>query len=529
MMLATPSSSVRVHHAVRFVMLVNVLVCDRASSSTNTITMPSMLRKHNADDSVLQTITKYVQPSQTNDPPIPVYPYKVWSVVVKEGICSRNGSALYIPIAPRPFNGSQSQGMGSRIDGITCALEDGVKSFQFPVGIFEIDEQLLVPNFTSITGAASPNDMTNPTRSPDWKLQTIFLATRGVTDYLMDYCHAKDMVNTRVGFVLSSQVTVRDISYQGIDVIRPNDNGGLCGGGAFETKGCAENDCKASDVNNAGSDGVGSIGVTIDNVRLNDYYFVRDQSLVGASIAGNYDCKTGDWTKECCFCKPNGVRSTQVGVWIPQTRNAGGTQNILVNNLVSSSTQADAINLHGNIQSAVVQNTYVQNTGDDMYVLWGADSDPENVTFKHCVGVNPGILRPNWYGNCAATYGLKSVVFENLTCKAPTLTHPIPSPGTKSSRIDVSMFVFYTSFGGKYPVGNSITIKNWSFLDLDGNAYTAANGTMGAPGLSGKMAWTRSDHNKGNTVAPYFLPNVKQQVNVYVDTGNHSSQKQSMR
>ena len=119
----------------------------------------------------------------------------------------------------------------------------------------------------------------------------------------------QDMVNTRVGFVLSSNVVVRDVSfwffvgkffclgllilhhlrhvinmysifyfpdllnvfgnvgsswfsgyvhltsgYQGIDTIRPSDNGALCGGGAFETKGCAENDCSVSQVNNGGSE-----------------------------------------------------------------------------------------------------------------------------------------------------------------------------------------------------------------------------------------------------------------------------------
>ena len=88
-------------------------------------------------------------------------------------------------------------------------------------------------------GPPSPNDMAHPTQPPDWASQTLFLATRGATDYAMTYCHAKDMVTTRVGFVLSSDVTVRDVAYQGIDTIRPDDNGALCGGGVFETKGCA--------------------------------------------------------------------------------------------------------------------------------------------------------------------------------------------------------------------------------------------------------------------------------------------------
>lgn len=94
---------------------------------------------------------------------------------------------------------------------------------------------------------------------------------------------------------------------QGVDTIRPDDNGGLCGGGAFETKGCAENDCKNSDVNNAGSDGIGSSYVVIDNVRLNDYYAEADHSKVGAVVPGNYNCwlPQGPKDPDCCFCKPN--------------------------------------------------------------------------------------------------------------------------------------------------------------------------------------------------------------------------------
>ena len=53
--------------------------------------------------------------------------------------------------------------------------------FQFPAGIFEIDEQFLVPAGISILGADKPNDMAEPTKTPDWKTQTLFLATKGAT------------------------------------------------------------------------------------------------------------------------------------------------------------------------------------------------------------------------------------------------------------------------------------------------------------------------------------------------------------
>eukprot|EP00913_Durusdinium_trenchii_P009156 g8605.t1 len=97
----------------------------------------------------------------------------------------------------------------------------------------------------------------------------------------------------------------------------------------------------------------------------------------------------------------------------------------------ATSAQADGINLHGNIKGALVHDVYIENTGDDTLALWGAESFPEQITFANAVAVNPGIMRPNWYGNCVATYGLRSVIFANITCEAPTLEQPIPQPGAR--------------------------------------------------------------------------------------------------
>merc|ERR1711957_1148058 len=130
----------------------------------------------------------------------------------------------------------------------------------------------------------------------------------------------------------------------------------------------------------------GSIGVTIENVRINDYHFDEDRKKIG--VLPEPCCSKG--TEECLYCKPNGVRSTQVGIWVPDVRSKHGTLNLFVNNVVSRSNQADAINLHGNVHDALVQNVHFEHTGDDMFVLWGADKSPTNVTFKDCTAVNPG-------------------------------------------------------------------------------------------------------------------------------------------
>eukprot|EP01046_Picozoa_sp_COSAG06_P014064 COSAG06_NODE_861_length_11897_cov_4.482878_2_plen_282_part_00 len=267
---------------------------------------------------------------------------------------------------------------------------------------------------------------------------------------------------------------------------------------------------------------MGSTHVTIDNVRLNDYYAEEDESKVGAVVPGNYACKLpqGPHDPDCCFCKPNGIRATQVGVWVPQTRNPEGTHDLLVNNVVSSATQADAINLHGYVRDAVVQNCHFKNTGDDGYVLWGADLEPENVTFRDSTIINTGILRPNWYGVCIATYGVKSVVFQNITCRSPTLEHPIPPPRSNGTwnkgcaRIDGAMAIIYTSFGGKYPQGNSITIADWSFEDLSGRAYTPEAGSLNTPAPQ-KMVWTKSDDGADAMLAPFYVNGERAKVNVH--------------
>jgi hypothetical protein len=67
-------------------------------------------------------------------------------------------------------------------------------------------------------------------------------------------------------------------------------------------------------------------------------------------------------------------------------------------------------------------------------------------------------------------------------------------------------------FGGSYPSGNTVCIRDWSFMDLTGKKYTPLNGSMEVY-KPHKMVWTRA----GNGVlAPFYLPSKKQQVNVKV-------------
>mgnify|MGYP002177905703 CR=1 FL=1 len=60
------------------------------------------------------------------------YPYMSWSAAVKAGYCSPSSTPMNITMLPKT---------GSVQGILSCALEDGVKAFRFPAGIFEIDEQ----------------------------------------------------------------------------------------------------------------------------------------------------------------------------------------------------------------------------------------------------------------------------------------------------------------------------------------------------------------------------------------------------
>lgn len=438
-------------------------------------------------------------------------PYSYWSVPIKNGRCQ---DVVY---HGKPVL-TCTQQKRRPDDGGDPILHN---EYRFSAGIFEIGEQLLVPRHVSIIGAVNPNgDPQNGVPPPPPDQTTLFLATKGVTDYDAPYCKASNMVKTRVGFVLSGHNTVKNVAYQGIDTIRPRDNGTLCGGGVFETKGCAEYDCNLSDVNNANSDGKAATDVLIENVRLNDYYYEEDKAKIGESVPGNADgCNDGcDGCKKgsCCFCQPNNVRSSQVAVWVPQTRDVEGTRNVTVRNLFSRSSHADGINFHGYLNTALVENTTIENTGDDSYALWGADLAPENVVFRNTHAVNPGIMRPDWYGVCYATYGFKSVKFDSVGCRSPQ----IPMSVSPSHPISSSMISFNNSFGAKYPVDHLATVSNgWTFENLEGESYTAEDGvnnTMTIP-TPGKMTWTRATVSsaakgssvKDNVIGPFYFTDSK--------------------
>ena len=73
--------------------------------------------------------------------------------------------------------------------------------------------------------------------------------------------------------------------------------------------------------------------------------------------------------------------------------------------------QADGINFHGFVQDALVDDSYIASTGDDIYAVWGSHFDTRNIVFQNSVGVDAGRARGNHYGSCVAVYGAKEAYF----------------------------------------------------------------------------------------------------------------------
>eukprot|EP00392_Amoebophrya_sp_AT5.2_P014033 g14169.t1 len=393
--------------------------------------------------------------------------------------------------------------------------------YRFKAGIFKINAQLLVPPNTYIIGNENPNpelldveseakvaaveaasaggnvlngavtlpfDLDHPENliHPDHSKQTLFLATAGAVNADDKYCKQDDLfhgnANQRVGLVLSSNTGVVDVSYQGIDVIRPEDNGSLCGGAAFETKGCIQFDCKGK-LNTGGSDGKASENVVLKNIRVNGFHYKADRAKIGVLVSGNDGHLNAKGNRDPPFYHhPNDVRASQVAVWVPQSRDGSVSKNILVKNMVVLSLQGDGINFHAGVENAVLENSYIQNTGDDIFAIWGAKNDSKQVLMKNTVGYNPGVMRPGWYGQCIATYGIYTAYFKNHVCKSPLLTKITRFPwGDRHQLNSVSMLGMADSFDAAYKEGSTLKFKNYFFGDLANPAAKHADHGKGPP------------------------------------------------
>merc|ERR1719419_76823 len=363
-------------------------------------------------------------------------------------------------------------GVGGKI---TCKrAPNWARLFKFPVGEFDIDEQVNVPASTEIEGNANPNNPSDRTKKPDPSTQTYFIATKGVSDSSIPYCGSEgtmkpgDAQKLRIGFLLNSHTVVKNINFQGKDTTRPTDNGSLCGGAVFETPGCVSpgysgnngtawvgnrNGCHDHAGNPSSliiGEGRGVENVLIDSVRLNDLLL------------------------PCDPLEFRGGQGSQLAVWVAQTQDGSATRNVTVRNLVSMLTRGDGINFHGNVQNSLVEDSHIENTGDDTYAIWGGYADnPAGIEFRNNVAKNPGVTRDYGYGVCVAVYGAKRVTITGMKCydqrnwspgQVPSGNEACPHGAYCNSCL---AYVHDGVFGAVYRDGNTINIYDNEYLYMD--------------------------------------------------------------
>merc|ERR1712048_261946 len=154
---------------------------------------------------------------------------------------------------------------------------------------------------------------------------------------------------------------------------------------------------------------------------------------------------------------------SQMAVWVPMTQDGSATRNITVKNLVSMLTRADGINLHGNVQDSLVEDCHIENTGDDVYVVWGAYANPTGIIFRNSVARNPGYTRGYGWGTCVAVFGAKEVTFTGIKCyDIRNWTHncfPSADTGNEICAGNSCLAYVHVDFcGSVYLPGNSINI-----------------------------------------------------------------------
>jgi len=147
------------------------------------------------------------------------------------------------------------------------------------------------------------------------------------------------------------------------------------------------------------------------------------------------------------------------------------TKNVHVTNLVSMLQKGDGMNYHGNVTDCSFRNSYIENTGDDIFALWGGRTGGgAGVVFENLVGKNPGVARhgqPYGYGVCVAVYGAKEVTFRNLTCYDVKWKYPQffrSANWIKDSYHNSALANIWDSFAAVYPPGASITFDNNKYL-----------------------------------------------------------------
>ena len=388
------------------------------------------------------------------------------------------------------------------------------------------DEQVWMPPLTAITGNGDPNGTPGD--------ETIFIAMATtansfsnyqdfdnslntadtlLNDYFKDgwgYCNPPgkesdgyayeswdgwsiNVKKNRPGFLMHGSTYLANVTILGSDMIRPFENGNLCGGGAIETPGC---------VSSYGSQNKGEWGCYaadgVDGPKLDTNYFDGEY---GWGVTGGVK----KWEKESnAFdgvswiqvdnvrfndpysrnIDPNGdyrwVPASQSAFIMPGTPDGSYTHDVYLDNLVSVTTVADGINIGGNAYNVVISSASMQNTGDDAYGFWQNQGD-QKLSLMDSNAMNPGVRQhdivnnkyePRYgFGSCISFFGCHSAYIDNFECGDRACDSNLNSCSDQNQG---HLMTFYPStwFNGKYDWDPDVCVVeayNLGWYNIDTN------------------------------------------------------------
>jgi len=248
-------------------------------------------------------------------------------------------------------------------------------SYYLPEGEYVIDRHFQMPDGATILGAGIG--------------KTIITASKAVFNGCGRRAQVPGNSKTRIGFLLAHNTKIGHFTFVSKDKHRWQGYGGaaLCGGGVFETPGCADAYCHSENIGDWKKYGNGGVGnVTVENVKIE-----------GSSSR----------------------TAPQLAVFVTQTRDLSKpSHDIVIRGIEMGHSFADGINLHGAVHNALVENCNLYHQGDDNLAVWSHKSMATNITFRNNTLDQTTTENPHkWWGNCVALYGGGEINVINTRCR----------------------------------------------------------------------------------------------------------------
>ena len=254
--------------------------------------------------------------------------------------------------------------------GIKCNMDkhSHMKVLQFAAAVYTISQQVWLPPSTVIQGMANPNVPGDPRSRPVLSKHTLFVPgdwqcnPTQATSWASFPMYNSYLKCLRKGFLMNTDTVLRNFIAQGASEDGQGLGMGLSGGGLIELPGCG-----TSYVSAAGCGGPDEKYDDVPHLKFPNKTFwtgydggVAVRNVLAENLRLN-DLKAED--------------SSNVGFWSSMTTDNSAHTNITLRKIVCMRTNQDGVNVHGSVVDWSGSDLHFENTGDDVFAVWGAGAD----------------------------------------------------------------------------------------------------------------------------------------------------------